>query len=242
MHPLVGFGEELRRLRELTERVAAEEPSVAYFCGTMIELPRACIRADEIAGIADFFSFGTNDLTQTAPRLLARRRRGQVPDVLPRTRRARAEPVRDARSRRRRRPDADRRGAGRASPISSSASAASTAASRARWRSATSSASTTSAARPTACRSPASRRRRPRSPRGWSRSPSGLKPENDEEPRRRGSLCALRRHRTESNRPRRALQARASPLGHGVTRVGRFVPTPYVLLAAYGLELSLAVG
>ena len=66
MHPLVGFREELARLRELTERVAAEEPSVEYLCGTMIELPRACIRADEIAEVADFCSFGTNDLTQTA--------------------------------------------------------------------------------------------------------------------------------------------------------------------------------
>ena len=65
MHPLVGFREELRRLRELTERVAAEEPTVAYYCGTMIELPRACVRADEIAEVADFCSFGTNDLTQT---------------------------------------------------------------------------------------------------------------------------------------------------------------------------------
>ena len=54
------------RLRELTERVAAEEPTVEYLCGTMIELPRACIRADEIAEVADFCSFGTNDLTQTA--------------------------------------------------------------------------------------------------------------------------------------------------------------------------------
>jgi pyruvate,orthophosphate dikinase len=67
MHPLVAFEEELRRLRELTIRTAAEEgDDVAYLCGTMIELPRACLRADEIAGHADFFSFGTNDLTQTA--------------------------------------------------------------------------------------------------------------------------------------------------------------------------------
>src|SRR5207247_7108257 len=51
----------------LTVRIAAEEaPDTDHLCGTMIELPRACIRADEIAGHADFFSFGTNDLTQTA--------------------------------------------------------------------------------------------------------------------------------------------------------------------------------
>ena len=65
MHPLVGFEEELRRLRALTVAVAGEEGLTGYLVGTMIELPRACIRADEIAALADFCSFGTNDLTQT---------------------------------------------------------------------------------------------------------------------------------------------------------------------------------
>jgi pyruvate,orthophosphate dikinase len=67
MHPLVAFAEELHRLRVLTERVMEEEaPGLEYLCGTMIELPRAALRAGEIAAYADFFSFGTNDLTQTA--------------------------------------------------------------------------------------------------------------------------------------------------------------------------------
>ena len=108
MHPLVGFGEELKRLRELTVRVAAEEGELEYLVGTMIELPRACVRADEIAEHADFFSFGTNDLTQTALGL-SRDDAGRVPLALPRDGRARARPVRDDRPGRRRRPDGDRR-------------------------------------------------------------------------------------------------------------------------------------
>jgi pyruvate,orthophosphate dikinase len=65
MHPLVAFDEELVRLVELTRRTVAEEGAIDYRCGTMIELPRAALRAGDLAQHADFFSFGTNDLTQT---------------------------------------------------------------------------------------------------------------------------------------------------------------------------------
>jgi pyruvate,orthophosphate dikinase len=68
MVPLVAFPRELEIARAIIERVGAEEgfPRADFEIGTMIELPRACLRAGEIAASADFFSFGTNDLTQTA--------------------------------------------------------------------------------------------------------------------------------------------------------------------------------
>jgi pyruvate,orthophosphate dikinase len=70
MVPLVGFSEELRRMREVVDATMAEELAGAdaplpYAVGTMIELPRAALVADRIAEHAEFFSFGTNDLTQT---------------------------------------------------------------------------------------------------------------------------------------------------------------------------------
>ncbi len=65
MVPLVAYERELEIARELIDRVAAETGFSGYQVGTMIELPRACFQADRIARDADFFSFGTNDLTQT---------------------------------------------------------------------------------------------------------------------------------------------------------------------------------
>ncbi|WP_309092784.1 pyruvate, phosphate dikinase, partial [Phenylobacterium sp.] len=70
MHPLVAKGEEMKFLRDLTDRtaktvIAEKGCQIEYKVGTMIELPRAAIRAADLAQNAEFFSFGTNDLTQT---------------------------------------------------------------------------------------------------------------------------------------------------------------------------------
>lgn len=70
MIPLVGHVNELDAMKKVVVATAQQvmkesKVKVAYTVGTMIELPRAAMTADEIAGLADFFSFGTNDLTQT---------------------------------------------------------------------------------------------------------------------------------------------------------------------------------
>jgi pyruvate,orthophosphate dikinase len=71
MIPLVGFQRELAMQKEIVERVAKEVlekagmKNMKYLIGTMIEIPRGALTADQIAEVAQFFSFGTNDLTQT---------------------------------------------------------------------------------------------------------------------------------------------------------------------------------
>ncbi len=70
MVPLVMMPKELEILKTLIDRVATQVmektgTKISYMVGTMIELPRAALRAGDIAGMAEFFSFGTNDLTQT---------------------------------------------------------------------------------------------------------------------------------------------------------------------------------
>src|SRR5260370_13102655 len=69
MLPLIGEGREFdiraAQIREVADAVFKERGiKVAYTIGTMIEVPRACVVADQIGEVAEFFSFGTNDLTQ----------------------------------------------------------------------------------------------------------------------------------------------------------------------------------
>ncbi len=157
MIPLVATAEELRQMREELEPVVRailekEKVDLHIEIGTMIELPTACISADEIGEHADFFSFGTNDLTQTAfgfsrddigKFLTMYEERKLVPynpfvTIHPAVARLMEIAVEGGRRRR--------------TPNCTSASAESTEATRIRWRHARSSVSTTSRARPSGCR------------------------------------------------------------------------------------------
>jgi pyruvate,orthophosphate dikinase len=163
MHPLVAKKEEMAFLRNLTDAAAkavlAENGvTLDYKVGAMIELPRAALRADQLAEHAEFFSFGTNDLTQTTFGI-SRDDSGKFLDAYlkkniiesPSTRRAWASWCGSA-------PPAPARPA----PTSSSASAASTAATPPPSPSARTWGWITCRARPTACRSRGWRRPRPR--------------------------------------------------------------------------------
>ena len=66
MLPMVGFAAEMVRLRENVEAVLSGYKGLKLPIGMMLELPRACLAVDQFEDTADFFSFGTNDLTQTA--------------------------------------------------------------------------------------------------------------------------------------------------------------------------------
>ena len=174
MVPLVGLKKELDFVKARIDAVAKEVMAetgvtIDYLVGTMIELPRAAIRAHVIAEAAEFFSFGTNDLTQTtfgisrddATSFLETYRQKGIIEQDPFVSLdidGVGELVRIAVG----------EGQGGAAATSSSASAASMAATRPRSASARRSGWTTSPARPSACRSPGWRRRRRRSGRRGS--------------------------------------------------------------------------
>jgi pyruvate,orthophosphate dikinase len=87
MIPLVGFQKELKLQGDVVRRIAAEvfereKVKVAFQVGTMIELPRAAVVADQIAEVAEYFSFGTNDLTQTTMGISRDDSKGFIPYYL----------------------------------------------------------------------------------------------------------------------------------------------------------------
>ncbi len=166
MVPLVGGEEELERAApphpggRRSRGGRGGGPGARSLIGTMIEVPRACAVADRVARHADFFSFGTNDLTQMTYGFSRDDAGSFLPQyleqgILPFDPFARidAEGVGQLVAM-----ACEQRPEDQAS-ASSSASAASTAASRTRWSSSTASVSTTSPARPTGCRSRGSPRR-----------------------------------------------------------------------------------
>ena len=186
MVPLVAYARELEIARKMILAVAVEEGfphGHGFQLGTMIELPRACFRAGEIARFAEFFSFGTNDLTQTGLGFSRDDIEALVVPLYQDLRHPRALAVPDDRREGRRRAGAARRRrtVAPSARASSSGSAASTAATRSRSASSTRSAWTTSAARPSVSRSPAWRPPRPRS-RASTRTHSAPGEEQDAPP------------------------------------------------------------
>ena len=120
MIPLVAFKKELDLQIEVVHQAARDvqaekKVKLNYLVGTMIEIPRGALTADEIAQSAEFFSFGTNDLTQTGSRHVSRRF-GLVPADLHRARDHAEEPVCHHRPDRRRPAGGHRRHAGAAEP------------------------------------------------------------------------------------------------------------------------------
>ena len=156
-----GARDHARESSQVARRGRARRPACtsSSSIGTMIELPRAALTAGQIAEAAEFFSFGTNDLTQTTWGFSPRRRRGRVLLRLPREGHLRRQPVRDrsTATASARWSGSPSRRAARTARASSSASAASTAATPTRSTSSTRSASTTCPARRSGCRSPGSR-------------------------------------------------------------------------------------
>ena len=219
MIPLVAYERELELARARVLAVAAQEGfayGVDFNVGTMIELPRACFIADRIARHADFFSFGTNDLTQTTigfsrddvegriiPGYVAER----ILDVSPFATIDEAgvgelcEP-----------PSAS---AAKAAPTSSWASVASTAATPPRSTSSIAPASTTSAVPRSACRSPASppprRRSPPRGRQSACRSPASPPPRRRSPPRGRQIPLRAEGHPTAAARRRKRSSRRRCP-------------------------------
>ena len=162
MIPGVGFPTEMRFMRELVTTVAnqvIEETGVKvkYKVGTMCELPRACVSSGDLAKDAEFFSFGTNDLTQTTLGFSRDDAAGTFIPVYIEKKILGARSVRSARHRGRRPADAHGCGAGPQDPPRARSGHLRRARRRAPQRgpSATRSSSTTSPARPTACPSPA---------------------------------------------------------------------------------------
>ena len=173
MVPLVGSVMELHLIRDEADTVLrrgrrrSEGVRLDIPIGTMIELPRAALTAGRIAEAADFFSFGTNDLTQTAWGFSRDDVEAAFFAALPRQGRVHRVAVRDPRRHRGRAARAHRRRGGPRAPVpaSRSGSAASTAATPSRCTSSTRSAWTTSPAARSGCRSPGWRPVGPPSPR-----------------------------------------------------------------------------